>query len=128
MRIKRALSFGLACIMAVSLLAAPAFAHGSHGRGGCHGQRARVQQTAISVCAVEGCSVAGRHVHDGVIYCGYDHEGGYCNGTCLALCPVEGCTASGLHTHGRVTYCGNHHSCGFCDGTCSVCPYRSWHH
>ena len=37
-------------------------------------------QTEIPVCAVEGCTAAGRHLHDSILYCGYAHDGGFCNG------------------------------------------------
>lgn len=123
MRIKRILFIGLVCIMTINLLTVSASAH-----GGCHGRSTKAQQTVISVCTIEDCSLPGSHVHNGVIYCGYDHEGGYCQGTCLALCPVEGCTVAGRHVHNNVTYCGNDHSCGFCDGTCSVRSCWGWHH
>ena len=42
------------------------------------------------VCSIEDCTTAGRHIHDGVTYCGYAHAGGICDGTCYALCAVEG--------------------------------------
>lgn len=129
MRIKRIFLLALACVMAVNLLTVSASAHGGgHGVSGHHGQSAAPQQTVISVCPVDGCSIAGRHVHNGVVYCGYNHENGYCTGTCLALCSVEGCTTIGPHAHNNVTYCGNDHDCGFCDGSCTVRCWRGRHH
>ena len=129
MRFKRIFFASLVCVMAINLLTVSASAHGGcHSRGGCHGRSTEAQQTVIPVCTVKDCSLAGRHAHDGVIYCGYDHEGGYCRGTCLALCSVEGCTVAGRHVHNNVTYCGNDHSCGFCDGTCSAHYWWGWHH
>lgn len=109
---KRTLVLMLAVIAALALMA-PALACGGHGH---HGGR----QTQVTVCTVEGCTTAGRHVHNGVIYCGYHHESGVCDGNCLALCTVEGCTVSGRHTHDGVVCCGAHHEAGFCDGTCVV--------
>lgn len=70
------------------------------------------------VCSIEDCTTAGRHIHDGVTYCGYAHADGICDGTCYALCAVEGCTLSGRHSHDGTVYCGANHGCGFCDGTC----------
>ena len=64
--------------------------------------------------------MAGRHIHDGVAYCGSNHAGGFCNGQCLTLCPVEGCTTAGQHVHDGVAYCGNHHEAGYCGGGCAV--------
>lgn len=127
MRFKRVLISSLVCILTLSLLIAAASAHGGHhGRGGGRcGQRV---QTSISVCTIDGCSVAGRHVHDGTVYCGYDHENGYCSGACLPLCSEAGCTLTGRHVHNSVTYCGNDHSCGFCDGSCSVSARRGCCH
>ena len=128
MRFKRVFFSCLVCVLSLSLLIAAASAHGGHhGRGGgCHSRRTQTQQ--VSVCTVEGCSLAGRHVHNGTVYCGYDHEGGYCNGSCAALCSVEGCNVAGRHVHNNVTYCGTDHSCGFCDGSCAVRTYHGCHH
>ena len=80
------------CVLALSLLTLPVSAHGRHG-GGCHGQPARPSQPVnptVTVCKVEGCAIAGRHVHNGVTYCGYPHESGVCDNNCRALCPLEG--------------------------------------
>lgn len=51
----------------------PAFAHG-HCRDGA--------SYRYPVCTEEGCQETGRHIHDGKTYCGYDHERGYCDGSC----------------------------------------------
>lgn len=127
MQVRRIVSAGIACAILTALVVIPASAHGCHGgrRSGHCGGYAEDQQTAISVCAVADCSLAGRHTHDDVVYCGYDHESGFCNGACLALCPVEDCTVAGRHVHNTVTYCGNDHASGFCDGACSVYSHRS---
>lgn len=117
---RRTLVLLLACVTALALMV-PAMAHG-HGRhgGGCRGWSA---QTQITVCTVEGCETAGRHVHNGVTYCGYNHANGVCDGKCLALCTVEGCEIAGRHVHDGVTYCGSHHEDGFCNGQClTLCP------
>ncbi len=119
---RRTLVLFLACVTALALMV-PAMAH---GHGGCHGGgrgwNTRVQ-TQVTVCTVEGCEIAGRHVHNGVTYCGYDHTNGVCDGKCLALCTVEGCEVAGRHVHDGVTYCGSSHDCGFCSGQClTLCP------
>lgn len=77
-------------------------------------------QPEITVCHLEGCTAAGRHLHDGILYCGYAHEGGLCNGACCKLCPVEGCTFAGRHLHDGMVYCGDGHATGFCDGACAA--------
>lgn len=129
MRTKRILLSCAAFLMAASMLVVSASAHGGHhGQSGCYGQRVQVQQTLIPVCTVEGCTTAGRHLHNGAVYCGFAHAGGYCNGACLALCSVESCTLTGRHVHNYVTYCGNDHACGFCDGSCAAYSYRGCHH
>lgn len=74
--------------------------------------------TSCEVCTIEDCTAAGRHIHDGVTYCGYAHADGICNGGCYALCTTEGCTLSGRHSHDGVIYCGQNHENGFCDGSC----------
>ena len=53
-------------------------------------------------------------------YCGYHHQGGFCDGACQALCPYEDCAVAGIHTHSGVSYCGNSHSAGFCGGGCAA--------
>lgn len=109
------LAAGLVCALMAALLILPASAHGCHGG---RRQYSRPVQTAVTVCAYEDCDLAGRHVHDGVTYCGYAHGTGVCDGACLALCTVEGCDLTGRHTHDGVTYCGYAHSAGYCDGAC----------
>lgn len=75
------------------------------------------------LCEVEDCELAGRHTHDGVTYCGYDHVDGFCDGACLSLCEVEDCTLTGRHYHDGTLYCGGNHAHGYCDGSCPV--YRA---
>ncbi len=75
-----------------------------------------------SICAVEGCTIAGRHFHDGAPYCGAAHTGTVCDGTCLThpLCGVDGCTLTGYHLHDGESYCGATHTGGYCNGTCQT--------
>lgn len=88
-------------------------------------QQATVEATDTScpVCTVEGCTEKGKHTHDGHDYCGYAHEGGYCDGTCVdtscPVCTVDGCTEKGKHSHDGHDYCGYSHESGYCDGTCA---------
>ena len=124
MRMKRELAACLLCVLTAASLVFPASAHGCGRHGGRHGQNT-VQPAAIAVCPVEGCTAAGRHSHGGMVYCGYDHAGGFCDGNCRALCPVEGCTLTGRHSHSGTVYCGYHHGDGFCDGDCrALCPVK----
>ena len=82
----------LLCALAAALLTLPVSAHGHHG--GCHSRPVRPSRPAVSatvtVCQVEGCTKTGRHVHNGVTYCGYPHESGVCDNNCRALCPLVG--------------------------------------
>ena len=113
---KRALALVLACV-AVLALTVPALACGHHG--------GKKSQTQVTVCTVKNCDKAGRHTHNGVTYCGYDHDSGVCDGKCLALCEVEDCEIAGRHTPDGVTYCGNHHEEGFCDSRClALCEVK----
>ena len=102
----------VAFVLAAAILTVPAFAHG------CKGRRVQTVDASCGLCTVEDCAITGRHTHRGVTYCGYDHAGGVCDGTCYALCSVEGCDSTGRHTHDGVTYCGYAHAHGFCDGVC----------
>ena len=63
--------------LCVLFLLTPAFAHG------CHGSARQTRPVRCGVCTVEGCEHLGRHTHGRTTYCGYDHEGGFCDGTCL---------------------------------------------
>ena len=114
---RRLFSLGTACVLALLLLAAPLTAQAHHG-GGRHGRT--TVSADCAVCSEEGCTLAGRHMHGGVTYCGYAHESGRCDGSCRALCTVEGCTLTGQHAHDGVAYCGYAHANGFCDGSCQT--------
>ena len=109
----------LVLVMTGILLAAsavmPVSAHGHH-----HNQTDTTADIVCEVCTVEGCKKSGLHVHDDVTYCGYDHESGFCDGSCGAVevCTVEGCNETGRQTHDDETYCGYAHECGYCDNSC----------
>lgn len=115
MSLRKVLITLLCAMCAVSLLIPAAFAHGGHGRG-AGGRQTRAYQCAV--CPVEGCELAGRHYHNGALYCGHNHANGWCDGTCVALCPVEGCTLAGRHYHDGALYCGANHAAGYCGGNC----------
>ncbi len=119
MRVRRGFAVCLLCALTAVLLLVPASAHGCGRHGGHHGsQRSTVQPSAVALCALEDCAVSGRHSHGGVVYCGYAHESGFCDGSCRALCALEDCAITGRHSHGGVVYCGYAHESGFCDGSC----------
>ena len=82
------LTAGLLCAILAAALIVPVSAHGCHGRrgGGCHGRYVQNVQTEITVCPYDGCAETGRHYHDSVAYCGYNHAGAYCDGTCAGYC------------------------------------------
>lgn len=109
----------VAFVLAAAILTVPAFAHG------CKGRRVQTVDASCGLCTVEDCAITGRHTHRGVTYCGYDHAGGVCDGTCYALCGVEGCDLTGRHTHDGVAYCGYEHDHGFCDGVCLNAPVQT---
>lgn len=78
MRLKKLLTAAISAAMVSFLLVMPVSAHGHHGH---HGYSSSNDDTC-PVCTVEGCTEIGRHTHDGDYYCGYDHEGGYCDHSC----------------------------------------------
>ena len=102
------LTAGLLCAVLAAALVIPAAAHGHHGGWGYghHGacaqpaapqytqpQYTQPQETqpqyvqpAVGVCPYDGCAEIGRHYHDSVPYCGYNHAGAYCDGTCAGYC------------------------------------------
>lgn len=94
MSLKKILISLLCALCAVSLLIPAAFAHGGHGRG----VRAQARTYQCAVCPVEGCEVAGRHYHDGTLYCGANHAAGYCSGSCGWYTQASGgCHGGGHH-------------------------------
>lgn len=115
---KKTAVLGIAAVLTSFMVVMPASAHGHH-----HNRQAVCAAEPDRLCAVcteEGCVAKGWHIHDGETYCGYDHEDGYCDGTCdtARVCAVEGCTETGHHIHDGISYCGYAHESGYCDGTC----------
>ncbi|NBI67775.1 hypothetical protein D1646_13375 [Pseudoflavonifractor sp. 60] len=115
MHTKKMIYCAMAFALAAALLVSTGFACGRH-----HGGNRQRVSPAVYLCPVEDCEEYGRHIHDGVTYCGYDHSGGVCNGQCAALCSVEDCQIAGRHTHDDAICCGYDHESGFCDGTCAA--------
>lgn len=100
---KRLMGAGTALVLTAALLAVPASAHGGH-----HG-KTRGAAAPCAVCTTEDCTIIGRHVHDGVAYCGSDHADGFCDGSCVAASTpsapaVSADTTGGCHGNG-------HHGC-----------------
>ena len=114
---KKRIVSGLIGILSSVLFVLPVSAHGHHSRQTDYESR---QNYLCEVCVQEDCTKSGWHVHDGITYCGYDHEEEYCDGTCnvVAVCTVEKCTEEGHHIHDDQSYCGYDHESGYCDGTC----------
>lgn len=77
MHFRRRLTAVMATALLAVLLAMPVSAHGH--------RRQSTVDTSCPVCTVEGCTETGRHFHDECEYCGYDHESGYCDGTCVTV-------------------------------------------
>ena len=80
MYFRRRFAAAMAASLLAVLLVMPVSAHGHHGH-----HRQSAADTSCPVCTVEGCTETGRHTHDGCEYCGYDHEGDYCDGTCVTV-------------------------------------------
>ncbi len=76
MRFGKLLTTAAAAVLVSAIFVMPVSAHHGH-----HRQAANVD-TGCPVCTVEGCVEEGHHLHDGSYYCGYDHEDGYCDGSC----------------------------------------------
>lgn len=93
MRLGKLFSAAAAAAMISVLFVMPVSAH--HG----HHRQAAAVDTRCPVCTVEGCEEEGRHYHDNECYCGYDHEGGYCDGSCGAVYvqPNSGYGCGGRH-------------------------------
>lgn len=72
-------AFTTAMLISV-LFVMPVSAHGHHENSSHHNQTSK--NTDCPVCTIEDCTEEGRHAHDGYDYCGYNHESGYCDGSC----------------------------------------------
>ncbi len=107
MNIKKMLTAVTASMLIASLIVMPVSAHGHHGR---NRTASTTVTTQYAVCTVEDCTETGHHAHDGEVYCSYDHDNGYCDGTCgycdgsCGYCGTT-TTSTGSH-HGR-----GHHGC-----------------
>ena len=80
MHVRRRFAAAMTAALLAVLLAMPVSAHGHRGH-----HRQSAADIGCPVCTVEGCTETGRHTHDGCEYCGYDHEGDYCDGTCVTV-------------------------------------------
>ncbi len=98
MRIRKALMAGCMGLMLSGLMVVPVSAHGHHRQST---RQVTQEDTYYPVCTVEDCEETGCHLHDGEYYCGYDHDGGYCDGTCR---PAARSASRGGH-HGRIRGC-----------------------
>lgn len=117
MYMRKSIVLVLTGILLAASAVMPVSAHGHHHN---QNQTDTTTDAVCEMCTVSGCNKSGLHVHDNVTYCGYDHDCGYCDGSCGAVevCTVEGCNETGRHTHNDETYCGYAHDCGYCDNSC----------
>lgn len=89
MHIKHLLISGAACLAAAGIFASPAYAHhggefhGCQGRSSSYANSSYANSSYADICSFEDCSETGIHYHGETAYCGYDHEGGICDGSCL---------------------------------------------
>lgn len=97
MRMKRLFAAAMTAALISTLFVMPVSAHGHH-------RRVQTVDTDCPVCTVEGCTEEGRHIHDGHDYCGYDHEDGYCDGTCATV-------STSTRTVSRSGHRGGRHGC-----------------
>ncbi|MDE5932888.1 MAG: hypothetical protein K2H40_10475 [Lachnospiraceae bacterium] len=93
MYIRKMLTAATASLLIASLIVMPVSAHGHHGRSKT---TVSTVATECPVCTVEDCAEDGHHTHDGVTYCGYEHSGEYCDGSCGSSCGTT-TTSSGSH-------------------------------
>jgi len=94
MCIRKASAIGVTAVFAVAVLALPVSACGRHGH---HAQ----SDYHCAVCTVEDCNETGFHIHDETMYCGYNHESGYCDGSCIYSVEPESTGYRGHHHCGR---------------------------
>lgn len=111
----KVLAYGSVGLLAAGMMVMPVSAHGHHA------QTTVPVDQVCALCTVEGCAETGYHIHDDQPYCGYEHTGGYCDGSCgvVEVCTLEGCAETGYHIHDDQTYCGYEHVSGYCDNSCA---------
>ena len=71
-------------------------------------------QPAVGVCPYDGCAETGRHYHDSVPYCGYNHAGAYCAGYCAGTDPAAGSVGSYAYYGCGFGYTNGHGHHGGC--------------
>lgn len=100
MFIRKMLAAATASLLIASLMVMPVSAHGHHGRSNA---AVSTVTTTCPVCTFDDCTETGHHMHDGVAYCGYEHSGEYCDGSCACgscgSCATT--TTSSRSHHGR---------------------------
>lgn len=84
MKMRNRLAAGLLCAVLAAALTVPASAHCGNGHRGWH-HRTYAENAVVAVCPYDDCTVYGRHLHDGVAYCGCGGEDGFC------VCASQGC-------------------------------------
>lgn len=87
----------LSCMLTISFITVPAYAHCGGGYG--------YQQQNYPVCDIEDCNTTYCHDHDGVTYQGHSLYDGHDH---HQLCNVSDCSITTVHTHDDVTYMGHH--------------------
>ena len=100
MWMKKVLAYGSAGLLAAGLMVMPVSAHGHHA------QTTVPADQVCGLCTVTDCAIVGLHTHDSQTYCGYDHAGGYCDGSCgaVGVCTVDGCGETPLRDHEPHSY------------------------
>lgn len=80
-KMKICLLAGVLCAAPIWLVT-PVYAHGGGHHGGYHGGHHGSRPATVRVCTYEDCALSGRHLHNGVAYCGNSHRGTLCQGLC----------------------------------------------
>lgn len=93
MWMKKLFAWGAVGILLAGVAVMPVSAHGHH-----YAQTTVQEDAVCGLCTVEDCAETGLHYHDGELYCGYDHDCGYCDRSCgMTTKTTTGTTGSGCH-------------------------------
>ncbi len=97
MRMKKLFVWGATGVLLAGMTVMPVSAHGHH-----YARTTVAEDAVCELCTVEDCTETGLHYHDEELYCGYDHECGYCDRSCVTIREkVQTRTAGSGSCHGR---------------------------
>ncbi len=105
MQNRKLLTCGITGVLLAGLLVTPVSAHGHHSQIKDTAKASKI----CSLCTEKDCTETGYHLHDDEVYCGFDHEQGYCDGSCGNSCEKQSKCETSTTKRSRRHHNGHHH-------------------